>query len=691
MKKILLQIIFAIIVYATTQSLFAVPARSNLIAYKLPDGTEIMVNLQGDEWTSWAVTPDGYTLLFNGEGYLEYAVKDPSGNLVLSGIRAKNSDQRTVAESDFLSNLPKGLEYSSSQRDAMGQLRAARWKAMQKNVEEEKSNRRQKVSPISEAPIDAPVLGNRRFPLILVDFPDRPFTKTKIDFEMLMNQLNYTAGGITGSVRDYYLANSYGQLDLQADVYGPYRMSKNIVYYDHKSGGKPNEMADEAARAAVADGCDFSVYAKSGSVDVIHIIFAGYSQAIGAIKGQSMWPHAWEISPAGGITLNGVVVNRYSCSEELKGTSGATLATIGTICHELGHSLCGLPDFYDTDNTSSGGSSVDLGEWDIMANGVYNNGGNTPACFSAYGRDFCGWAPAVTLSSAASITLPNPVSFETKAIYRINTATPNEYFLVENRQQVGWDEFIPASGMLIYHVNKNNLGWNSQCINCFPNNRGYYVKQAGCADPLSNCTDRTADPFPQPGNTSFTDTTIPNAMSWAGQNTEKPITDIVHNTSTRTISFKFMGGLSAPVITTATLPGAVRDTMYHQTLMAMGEQPITWQLESGSLPVGLTLSSDGEISGVPTKMGVSNFRVNAVNATGSVSQALSIVVHAEPHHYQWYSNTVNSTAGGTPIPGAVHPFYIPSGADVGTLYYYCEITNSCGTAVSKISGGHTVN
>ncbi|WP_179016868.1 PKD domain-containing protein [Winogradskyella forsetii] len=42
--------------------------------------------------------------------------------------------------------------------------------------------------------------------------------------------------------------------------------------------------------------------------------------------------------------------------------------------------------------------------------------------------------------------------------------------------------------------------------------------------------------------------------------------------------------------------------------------------------------------------------------------------------YQWYENTSNNTTSGTPIAGAISSTYTPLGTSVGTLYYYCIIT-----------------
>lgn len=46
--------------------------------------------------------------------------------------------------------------------------------------------------------------------------------------------------------------------------------------------------------------------------------------------------------------------------------------------------------------------------------------------------------------------------------------------------------------------------------------------------------------------------------------------------------------------------------------------------------------------------------------------------------YQWYSNTVNSTVGGTLIPGETNSTFAPPSASVGTNYYFVEIIFTSG-------------
>ena len=513
------------LILITGLKVFAAPAYPHPIEYVLPDGTTITITLKGDENINWAISEDGYTLLRNADGFYEYAQHAENNDLVLSGIEAKNIDQRSMEDVFFLDRIEKDLRYSREQIHYLLQIKDMR-NSFSKHIEDKQKSGSRDFT------------GNKTFPVILVGFQGKPFTKTKSQFEALLNQPNYTGDGMTGSLHDYFNAASYNNLNFTCDVFGPYTLSNPISSYDDECDGDPRNMAREAMQLAHADGCNFALYDfdNDGYVDGTHIFYAGYGQEAGAPVCQSIWAHAWSFNPP--LNLNGKYVYRYSCSPELRSTYGSNITNIGVIGHELSH-VFGLPDTYDTDYSGSGGQSIDLDEWCMMAGGSWNDNGRTPAFHSAWCRNDLGWISATTISSQGSFTLPNPQN--SGAAYIINTTTNNEYFMLENRQKVGWDAYIPGSGMLIYHVDENYAGWNNNCINCNPSHRGYYVKQAGCGS-ASNCTNRTNDPYPYGSNNSFTDISTPNSKSWAGANTAKPVTNITHNTSSRTITFDFMMG-----------------------------------------------------------------------------------------------------------------------------------------------------
>jgi len=389
------------------------------------------------------------------------------------------------------------------------------------------------------------IQGQITIPFMLVDFPDLPLTRSKADFEQLFNQLDLHIietpdGFVPGSLRDYFLSTSFGKLDLTVNIYGPFRMPEPVATYEWTPpawGGHsvtphgPIAMVREAIRQATsedlgADRLNFADYDLNGEgfIQHLHLIFAGHGVGTGGITGQHINPHAVRSNPNAWTlaTVDGIVLHGYSVTSEFKHINqGIALGDIGTVVHELGHSLFNLPDLY--------GVPGNLERWCVMGTGL----GQRPSHFSAWSRVRMGWVEPIVLDSPQIVTLPNPAD-GVDVVYRINTATPNEFFLLENRQQNGWDADVHGSGLIIYHVDDATTG----CVMCDPNRRRVYVKQAS-GGLLSLNADRTTDTWPQWGRTNFTDYTVPNALSWAGEPTNKPIVNITQHDDGR-ISFRFM-------------------------------------------------------------------------------------------------------------------------------------------------------
>lgn len=89
------------------------------------------------------------------------------------------------------------------------------------------------------------------------------------------------------------------------------------------------------------------------------------------------------------------------------------------------------------------------------------------------------------------------------------------------------------------------------------------------------------------------------------------------------------GGIivTAPAITTESLPEGTVNQLYSATLEVTGNN-ITWSLDSGTLPDGLTLDSNGTIAGTPTAAGTSTFTVTATNDAGSASKEYTLTIKA---------------------------------------------------------------
>ena len=511
--------VFLIYFFVSAQAI-AVPADTTMKNRRQSDNRLLDFYLIGDEFVNFARSTDNYTLLLNKNGDYCYAYLNENGDLTASSYLAANPNQRTKAEIDFLSSINKNLIFSDNQI-------TSRKEAFQK-IE-----------------TNYPTVGENNLLIILVSFADRAFTYTREDFDSLASQPGYNRNGATGSVKDYYYDVSFGQLELNPMVVGPYTLSQPMAYY----GATGPSFSDVNPKAMISEACvladseiDFSQFDMNndGMLDAVHVIFAGAGEASTG-ESNAIWPHRWSIYPFDSldITFDGVTLKDYSCSAEKMGSG---MDGIGTICHEFGHVL-GLPDLYDTDYEGSGGQATAVNTWSIMASGSYNNYSNTPASFTAYEKYRLNWLEFDTLSLAGEYVLP-PLLDSNKA-YIITTPYENEFFVFENRHQSSWDTYLPNSGGLIFHV-KQEGDYN---INCDPNYQKYDIEEAD-----RNDADNTlaTDVFPSiQYNNFFTDYSQPNSILWSGESLNKPITRITRDTSDNCISFRFMIPDSSAIIETS--------------------------------------------------------------------------------------------------------------------------------------------
>ncbi|MCH3923326.1 MAG: M6 family metalloprotease domain-containing protein [Bacteroidales bacterium] len=490
--------------------LFAIPAKHSLLSITQQDKRHLDFYLYGDEKLSYAKTLDDYTLIVNNEGYYCYGVLDNNSNLISSNIIATNSEERTVEENNFLRTINKSLSFSQQQIDK------------QQNA-------------FSTNKSSYPTTGNNNLLIILVSFPDRVCSATQSDFQAIASEHNYSLYGATGSVKDYYYDNSFGQLNLNPIVVGPFMLSHNMAYYGAPSATfsdiRPKEMVAEACHLADSI-IDFSQFDMNHDsiIDAVHIIFAGQPQSsTGEVN--AIWPHRWFITDTDTVSqriFDGMKLKDYSCSAEKR---GMIIDGIGTICHEFGHVL-GLPDYYDTDYAGSGGNATALSYWSIMASGSYNNNGNTPPIFNTNERMRLHWMKVDTLNLANTYSL-YPLIDSNKA-YILTTDSTNEYFLLENRSKRSWDTYLPNSGMLIYHL--KNLGDN--CINCKPSFQRCDIVEA---DNDESNNSLNSDVFTYPTNNHyFTSYDTPNCHLWNGTIIDRPITRIAMDTNTGVVSFRYM-------------------------------------------------------------------------------------------------------------------------------------------------------
>lgn len=480
---------------------YADPASPYICTMPQTDGTTLQVQLHGDEHYYWMTTSDGY--IIDIDSLQTYRYLQPNGtSLQYSGQIAHNPSERDVMEMNFLQ------QYGDITIKSVRQARNSVLQTLQKQ------------QFISAQATSSKVIGKRKILSILVEFPDKKFTKDCTAFENLWNQIGYNENNSIGSVHDFYLEASYRQLDITATVVGPILAPKNNTAYKRNRGEHNPELENLIIYAIeeVSKSIDFSTFDgdNDGFVDGVQIIFAGYGKSNNP-EGL-IWPFKSSLSNP--ITKNGKKVSTYFFSPEL--STNGQIAVIGTICHELGHIL-GAPDFYDTDYETNGQYSA-TGAYDLMSSGDWNNYGKCPAHPNPYVKSYVyGWINPVTLTpTTKSYTMYS--STQHQIVYRINTQTDGEYFLLENREQVGFDEKIPSGGLVVYHIHKNmhpaarNFN-NAHPLWCYIINP--YATTNPTSDPSSYGTSYAPRAFPGYDNKQIflTGTSIPSLTAWNGSST----------------------------------------------------------------------------------------------------------------------------------------------------------------------------
>jgi M6 family metalloprotease-like protein len=409
---------------------------------------------------------------------------------------------------------------------------------------------------------DSPFMGSRRGLVILVNFQDREMLYELEEYNNFFNREGYKGFGMSGSVHDYFHDQSYGAFDLSFDVVGPVTVSKEMSYYGSnidEVGGRdqhPAEMIAEAVTLAdsLVNYADYD-WDKDGYVDQVVVLYAGYSEAQTPGEPSLLWPHEWTLSSAYGygdgegmLRKDGVWIDTYACSSELRDSVGTNLDGIGTACHEFSHCL-GLPDLYDTDLAD--GRNFGMSLWSVMDQGAYGGedyNGATPTGYTSYERMFCGWLrPEKLIDPCVVVDMP-ALSDSSKAYILYNDSYWDEYYLLENRQNTLWDTYLPGHGMLVLHIDYNAEAWDDNRVNAVNGHPRLTIIPADnhlMSGSSPTLADMAGDPYPgTTGNTMLTDTSLPAATlyhSSMGRNLMgHPITDITEQDSL--IGFTYDGG-----------------------------------------------------------------------------------------------------------------------------------------------------
>ena len=425
-----------------TMTMMAVPAKRGVWkTLKLQNGTEVRAQLVGDEFGACWRGVDGKNYVKSGDSFV-----------ILNSEIAKRSNAR------------KEMALKS---------RAKRLKA---NVTRRAAGNRSALT------------GDKKGLIILVNFQDTKFQTSDAETQTLYNNVANTQGysddnGFSGSVADYFKDQSRGVFNLTFDVVGPVTVSQNAAYYGEndaqtKQDKRPAEMVIEAVNLAQVSNWQQYDWDNDGEVDQVMIIYAGEGEASGGDK-STIWPHEYDLASAnhfgegtGPVTVaTGLTVNTYAVANEVMAevndwtglpTGKYNYMGIGTICHEFSHCL-GLMDMYDT----AYGGNFGMGAWSLMDQGSYNNGGFTPCNYTSFEKTQIGWITPEELTIAKSVTSMQAWNAADECYRITNPGNAKEYYLLENRQQEGWDRYVPNSGLLILHVDFDKDIWDYNLANTF--------------------------------------------------------------------------------------------------------------------------------------------------------------------------------------------------------------------------------
>jgi M6 family metalloprotease-like protein len=280
-------------------------------------------------------------------------------------------------------------------------------------------------------------IGTHTILVILVEFTDKTHTYEPGTVDDVIDDLN-----------DYYQEASYGLTTVTGDTTTWIQLGKPREDYVDRLNGYSDPKIDLVLDAldAADSQADFSLY------DGVTIIHAGQGQEI-SHDWQDYWScEWWSTGPPLG-TYDGKAIYRASVSPE-EGAAGDP-AYVGVIAHEFGHDL-GLPDLYDIDYETEF-----VGHWGLMAKGSWNGQsgvGESPAHMMGWCKKELEYVNGSQLvdASSAFIGTVDPLEQSTTGVHLVMMpVTSQQYYLIEVRQQIGYDEYLPEKGVILTYVDES--------------------------------------------------------------------------------------------------------------------------------------------------------------------------------------------------------------------------------------------
>jgi M6 family metalloprotease-like protein len=528
--------VIAVAILACPTATWGVSANPSPFQVTQPDGAKRTVRVFGDEWHQLWETTDGYAVVQDGAGWWVYAGLDAAGRYAPTNFPVGSDDPSGAA---FLSRVGRHLRENTLPRAAVRDLAFDKGRGGTFDWLREIARRSGKTSI--------------NIPVILIQYPDNFASQSPVSFDSLMNQPGYRG---TGSFREYYQQISYGQLTVNATIVGWYTAPQNRSYYAYGNGDlvrmtRAKQLVRTAVdRAQAAGGLNWGSFDNDndGNVDVVSIVHQGPGAENG--NTQFVWSQQWFLNSAGtdySVMYGGRRIDSYVLQPEISATGGHI--EIGVFCHEFGHAL-GLPDLYDTDPAD--GASEGVGIWCVMGSGSWGGDLASPQTPT----HMCAWAKMQQWWLTPTVVSGNPLGTPVASVetmpqaYQLwtNGAQGSEYFLVENRQPIGFDANLPGGGLAIWHIDETRRRMDDR-DNADETRKLVDLEEADNLGDLDNSTNAgdAGDLYPGgSGNRAFGGGTSPNSDDYNGAPTLVRVINVSNPGPVMTADFYTMEPPPAP-------------------------------------------------------------------------------------------------------------------------------------------------
>lgn len=237
---------------------------------------------------------------------------------------------------------------------------------------------------------------------------------------------------LTNLIKDYHYENSFERVNLDFTIFDNdekwYKLSQTESYY---ADNREKELVKEAeALVGIIPG-------PPQGDHIIVVVHAGTSS-------QREYPNAfWKKK---------ITTQTWAKSNEIVVAGDDK---VGGWAHEISHALgvkltpfnTTIPDLYGMGN---------VGKWDLMATGSWNNGGSNPPYMSSYTKEFLEWLESKEITEGTYWIDSLDTSEFGDDIFKYNISD-NEYYILEVRNNTGnynnkWDTSVPETALVLYLV-----------------------------------------------------------------------------------------------------------------------------------------------------------------------------------------------------------------------------------------------